>query len=92
MSSAMKALVPFLILLGIIFLVIFFLMWKKATDILKKPRKTQPPQPAQKREPSQGPLQEPFQPSQQPSEKQEKEETLRKIEQIQAGIIRKCDI
>lgn len=50
-------------------------MWKKATDILKKPRKTQPPQPAQKREPSQEPLHEPFQPSQQPSEKQEKQET-----------------
>jgi hypothetical protein len=67
----MKALVPFLILLGIIFLVIFFLMWKKATDIIKKaPRKTQPPQPAQKREP----FQEPFQPSPQPSEKQETKE------------------
>ena len=68
MSSAMKALVPFLILLGIIFLVIFFLMWKKATDILKKPpRKTQPPQPAQKPEPFQQPSEK--------AEKAEKQET-----------------
>jgi hypothetical protein len=54
MSSAMKALVPFLILLGMIFLIIFFLMWKRGTDRLnkstnrsKKARKTQPPQPPQ---------------------------------------------
>jgi hypothetical protein len=43
MDSVMKPLLPLLIIAGIIFLIILFLIWKRGA--VKAPRKTQPPKP-----------------------------------------------